>query len=270
MVNFNGNFFSGNVVIVDGQVISGEPVKKSSTKKFDETKKQLADDIRRIIIDSNSVNVKVSASNTKEVIAHLYGSTAEPDFSVSRRGDELTIRVKAKGRSVSSKTVIMGNCTISNCVVGGGLELDVQVPTKIFEEISVESNSGDIGINSNVKASSIRINSGSGDVEIESNVVSDVFSIKTLSGDVDLSAAFRTLRIACSSGDIDVDSKVYCDVKLAVRTSSGDIDVALEDIGRSTVSVETNCGKCRNNPKLKGDYTATGYIKASSGNVKFH
>lgn len=270
MVNFNGNVFSGNVVIVDGQVISGEPVNKSSAKKFDETKKQSADGIKRITINSRSVNVKVFASDTKEITAHLHGSDTNPDFSVNRRGDEVAIRVKANG-TISSGTIVMRSCTISNCVIGsGGLELEVQIPVKTFEKISIESKSADIKISSNVKANDIIISSCSGSVEIGSNVVADVFTIETSSGSVDLSAAFRTLEIDCKSGSVDIDSQVFCDAKLEVITRSGNIDVSLENIGSSTVSIETKCGKCKNNPKLNGRYAVSGYIKAFCGNVKFH
>lgn len=271
MVNFNGNVFSGNVVIVNGKVISGEPVKNSSAKEYDEIKKQLAEGIKRIRIDCSSVDVKLSASSkTKLIKEHLHGQVSDVDFSVSRQGDELVIRVRPNGTSIN-KTVVMGGCcTISNCVISGALELEVEVPAETFEEISVKSKSGDIEINSNVKADSIIISSNRGDVEIGSKVVAEFFSIQTSRGDVNLSAVFQRLNINCSSGDIEVDSNLCCNAQLAISTSSGDIDVVLEEVGKSTVFVETNSGRCKNKPKFNGRYTVSGYIKASSGDVKFH
>lgn len=68
----------------------------SSCKKFDETKKESANGVNRITV-VGSVNVKVSACNTNEITAHLYGSTITDghlEFSVTRRGDEIQVSVE--------------------------------------------------------------------------------------------------------------------------------------------------------------------------------
>lgn len=108
--------------------------------------------------------------------------------------------------------------------------LDVQIPTKAFEKFSAESKDGNI----------------------------------------DVLATFHNLTIKCKNGNVNVDSEAHCNVKLNVTSKNGNVDVTIGNIGTSNVSVDFKNGRCKNNPKLRGIYTVSGYITSKNGTAKFH
>ena len=277
MVIINGKVYDGVVIMLNGRVSTGDSVNDdSAVKNFDEIKKETANGVKRITIDSN-VNVKVSTSNTNEVTAHLHGSIISDqnlNFSVEKQGNEILVSVKSKGTSISSSYMaVASGCSvvINNCSVGGkgGLTLDIQIPDKTFEKLSIEVEHGNIDINSYVRASAITVDSKHGNINIGSDVNADIINVDNAHGSIDLSSTFQTLEINCRHGSIDVDSEACSDVRLDITCQYGNADVTLGNIGNSKVSVNTKHGNCKNNPKLKGIYTASGYIEVRHGNAKF-
>lgn len=263
MVIINGKVYGDNVTIVNGRVITGKPCDDSACKKFDETKKESANGVNRITIDSN-VNVKVSTCDTNEITAHLHGSAImdnDLELSVTKRGDEIRVSVETDGvsNSYNNMSIISGNSIISQSAVvinnfgsgsNGGLMLDVQIPAKAFEEISVESTDANIDVSSSVNANSI--------------------TAESKNGNIDVSATFQNLTVECKSGNVDVDSEAHCNVKLNVTSKNGNVDVTIGNIGTSNVSVASKNGNCKNNPKLRGIYTVSGCVTSKNGNAKFH
>lgn len=232
----NGKVYRGNVTIVNGWVISGDSYNDSVSKKFDETKKESANGVDRITIDSD-VNVKVSACNKSDVIAHLHGSAildGELDFSLTRVGDEIRVSVKSNGSYLIS-------CS--------SLTIDVQIPARAFEKLYVESKNADIDVASSVSANTI--------------------TVDNKNGNIDVSAIFQALNLECKNGNVDVNSEARCDVRLDVTSKNGNVDVSLGNIGTSKVSVDSKNGGCKNNPRLSGKYTASGYIISKNGNARF-
>ena len=100
MININGKIYSGNVTIVNGQVISGDLYEDTSSKKFDETKRESANGVKRITIES-SVKVNVTACNTtKDITAHLHGSAitnGDIKLSMIKNGDEVYLSAETVG-----------------------------------------------------------------------------------------------------------------------------------------------------------------------------
>lgn len=234
----NGKVYKSNVTIVNGRVINGDSCDDLTSKKFDETRKESANGINRITVDSD-INVKVSACTSNNITAHLHGSAitnSTPKLSVTRFGDEIRVSVKLEGSSISCSNVSIksGSSVVINTFNfsssgNSGLTLDVQIPTRAFEKLSVESKNANIYV----------------------------------------SAIFKTLNIDYKNGNIDVDSEAHSDIKLNVIGKNGNVDVTLENIGTSTVSVDSKNGSCRNNPRLRGIYTVSSYITSKNGNVKF-
>lgn len=248
----NGKVYGNNVSIVNGQVITGDSCGDVTSKKFDETITESASGVNRITIDSD-INVKISACGTNDVTAHLHGSAitnATPKLSMKRVGDELVISVKSEESSNSYSSVSMIIINSSICGDGEGLVLDVQIPSRAFEKLSVESKNANIDVTSSVNANTI--------------------TVDNKNGNIDVSAIFKTLKIDCQNGNVDVDSEANCDIALYVTSKNGNADVTIHNIGTSEVSVNAVNGNCRNSPRLKGLYTASGYIISKNGNVKFH
>lgn len=246
----------GNVTIVNGRVINEEAFKDSYSKEFDETKNESTNGINRISIISD-VNVKVSACNTNDVIAHLHGlaiTDSDLKLSMTKIGDEIRVCVKSEVTSVRSSNVSMisgSSVVINNCIISGdsGLILDVQIPTKSFEKLYIESKNANVDVKSSVNANTI--------------------TVDNKNGNIDLSAIFQTLNIDCKNGNVDIDSEACCDVSLNVSSKNGNIDVTIGNIGISKLSVNSKNGGCKNNPRLKGIYKVCGYITSKNGNVRF-
>lgn len=263
MVIINGKVYGNNVTIVNGRVINGDSCDDSACKKFDETKKESANGVKRITIDSN-VNVKVSACDTNEITAHLHGSAImnnDLELSVTRCGDEILVSLETDGvlNSYNNMSIISGNSIISQSAVvinnfgsrsNGGLILDVQIPSKVFEQFSVKSKNTNIDVASSVKATSI--------------------TVESKNGNINVSAIFQNLAIECKNGNIHVDSEAHCNVKFNITSKNGNVDVTIANIGTSNVSMDSKNGRCKNNPKLRGVFTVSGYIKLKNGNAKFH
>lgn len=275
----NGKIYGDNVTIVNGRVINRDD--DSAYKKFDEIKKVSAREINNITINSN-VNVKISASETNEVTAHLHGSAimnSELKFSVIKLGDKIQVCVETEGNlnsSSSMTTISIGTIFFKNTVVmnnggiisGEGLVLDIKIPVKAFKKICVESRDGNIDIAASVNADTILIESENGNVDVSASL--NALTIENKNGSVDVSASLNALTIECKNGNIDVDLDVNSNVTLNVNSKNGNVDVAIGNIRTCNVWIDSKNGKCKNNPKLRGQYTVSGYVTSKNGNVKFH
>ena len=152
MIIIKGANISG-AVITDGVVINGDNGDKGNQRTFDEKKSEETNNVKKILIDSATINVDVSASNSSKIEARLYGQAiidGKVNFDVKRVGDALKI--------VAELTGITYN---------GNLQLDVVVPYKMFDLISAESSSANIVLGRGVIAESIRLISTSGDLETD-------------------------------------------------------------------------------------------------------
>lgn len=255
-VKINGKVYRGNVTIVNGQVIEGNSSKSGPSKKIDEVKKESSAGIYAITVNS-SVNVKVAKSSTDDIEIHLHGKTLEgnePNLKLQRFGDELRIFVESTSETnFSSINVINGSSiSISNMVTNcsDDLLLEVKLPVKTFKKLHVISTNGEIEVNKDVKV--------------------DILKIDTKNGNIDVEAIFKNLIAETKNGNIDIDSRAVSDIELSVETKNGNVHASISNIGISNVRVDTKNGFCRNNPRLKGVYTASGYITTKNGNIKFH
>ena len=257
----NGKVYHGNVTIKNGRIISENSKDISlSTKEIDEIKKEPSNDVNTVYINSD-INVKLSACNTNDIIAHLHGSAITDsvfNFSMTRFGEYVQISVKLERTSISCENcgemfISSGSSFVINQLSIGdinGLTLDIQIPSKVFKKLSIESKNADIDVDSSVYASDIYINSKN--------------------GDVDTSAIFQILNIDCKNGNITVDSEAHCNVGLEVISKNGNVDVNIRNLNNSKVSVDSKNGRCKNKPNLNGVHTAVGYLSSKNGNVKFH
>lgn len=257
MTIINGKVYYGNVTIVNGQVISGETSNDTSSKKFDKTKKESANGINRISINSALVAVKVSACSANEITAHLHGSAimdSDITLSLTKVNDEVKISVIPNGASnCNTMSVIMGNSVVLNNINSCGsndLTIDVIIPSKVFEKLYIQSENSNIDVSASVNAKNIELYNKNGNIDVD--------------------ASFQSLNIDCKNGNINVDSEATCDVRLDIYSKNGNADVFISNIGVSTVSVDSKNGNSKNTPRLKGSFTAIGYVTSKNGNANFH
>lgn len=257
MIIISGKKYGSDVTIVNKRIVTGKHCDTSFCRKFNKIEKQLTDGVNRITINSNvNLNVKLFACDTNEMSAHLHGSAiidSSLELSVTRHSDE--IRVSAETDCILNSynnMPINSQCTVAINSLGSNesLVLDVQIPIRVFKKISVESTCANINVDSSVIANSI--------------------TVENKNGNISVSAIFQDLTIECKNGNVDIGSEACCNVNLNVISKNGNIDVTIENIGTSYISLKSENGRCKNNPKLRGVYTVSGYIISQNGNVKFH
>lgn len=216
-------------------------------KEFSETRREVSKGIDTISINSD-INVTVSDADTDFIEVFAYGTVFhdnEIELSVSRLEGEMQISLK-KNPSINLINV-NNQIVINNFNGANNLALEVKIPMKV-NKLSIITKNGNIDIKSTVRAKNITVDSKN--------------------GNIDLSATFKELNIRCRNGNIDVDSEAKSDVSLDIMTKNGNINVYLENIGTSEVSVHSS-NRCKNTPRLKGVYTAFGYIHSKNGNIRF-
>ena len=254
MIIMNGKIYYGNIIIANGRVI-GIPCDLSGMKEFDEIQSESVDSIRRVTINSD-VNVKVSACSSKNISAHLHGAAitdGDIALSISRLGGE--IRVWAN--LISNDTSVI-NCIDSSSIsiknpilvdADVGLTLDVEIPIDFYGKLSIESENACVDVMSAVYAQ---------DIKIEGK-----------NGNISLSASFQNLNIYCKNGNVDVDSDAKCDITLNITCKNGNTNVAIGNLSKSDLVVNTENGRSKNTPLLGGKYTVSGFISCKNGNAKF-
>lgn len=249
----NGKEFHGNVTIVNGRVIEEDSFEGSKTKKIDETKRKKADGVRNIYITSN-IDVRISASETNFVTAHMYGEAVMNGgfkLFVKQILDEIQISVEPEDSAnrsiVLGSSIIIKNCNVLN---NNRLILDVQIPEKEFEKIFIHTVNSEIDVETSVKARAITATSKNGDINV--------------------SARFFHLDIECTNGNVDVNAKAHNDIYANIVSTNGNIDLELTNIGVSDISPYSMNGSIKNRAKREGTYTASGYVSSLNGNIRIH
>ena len=228
----NFNFFGKNVVIVNGQNVSGG--KNIKLKKFDERKSEDCSNIDKIKISSVLANVNVSVCNSSAIEAHFYGEAqidGDIEFNVKVLRQELIIILE-----------IIGTC------LTGKLNLDITIPQKVFKAISITSSSGNINLNKGVSAKQINVSSMSGSLNLNADV-NDI-SAHTMSGDI----------------AICIDAHQF--VTTTISTMSGDVSATFNNIGHINLHTKTMSGTVKDNHKTDGCYSAYVEISTMSGNIR--
>ena len=263
--NILGN--RNNVTIVTKRITNNSDCSTDTTKKFDETKTISTDGIKKIYIDSDNINIRVTQSNTNDVVAHLYGSTtqnAEIKLCVSKFEDEIHISVESETDQAESNTIIInsnrnffvaGTTNIisqKTTVITNGnvLDLDVQIPSKKFDELYTQSKNGPINIDNQINIDNITLDNKNGTINV--------------------CAIFKRLNIDCKNSTVNVNSTAHSDINLNISSKNGTINVTIKNLAVSKVSVSTKNGTTVNNPNLSGIYTASGEISCKNGTAVFH
>lgn len=228
VVNVKGN----NVTIVNGRVISGEET-KGETKKFDLIRTEDVNNVEAITIDSEFVNVCITGTKSSNIELNLYGEAevdGKLDLDVERIHRELKISVNAQGNFFNSN-----------------LQLDIALPPKKFE--------------------SITINGVSADVDIYNEASAKVLKVKTVSGDIGSTAIFERGYVETKSGDINLRIKAESDFNVEVNTVSGNVNLHLTNIEDLNIHKYSISGDFRNHCRSQSGYTANVDITTISGDI---
>ena len=219
--------------------ISGNSVTSSERvygKKREIDERKVVEDcqnINKIFIESTMVNVQIVANpDSSSIEAYLRGETnLEGDFNFDIEVVDNELRIKLPFKRLSFNE---------------DLKLEVTIPKKIFEAVSVKNLSAFTNIDESVLTEYLELKTKFGDVKC--NTTSDNVYINTTSGDVEF-----TLNPTKNNSRIDIN------------TTSGNVNVKINNIGHLNLLTS---GKVVNDYIEYGDYSANIDISTNLGNIK--
>ncbi|MGJ8454555.1 DUF4097 family beta strand repeat-containing protein [Pseudothermotoga sp. U03pept] len=191
--------------------------------------KQLIDfaKIKKLVVKVVSANIKIFGQSSENYVAY---ESQEP--SLEYKDDTLV---------VSSRDQHFLNFGFSHSE--GRLELAIPVDMK---EISVGCVSSDVTIRS-IRTERLMVRTVSGDVLLEDVVCSDC-QMKTVSGDMTFdSPAIEKLVFSSVSGDLTMKNLVTCDSEWIITTTSGDISFETVGIPNMRLTMRTASGDLNTN-----------------------
>ncbi|MBB6445134.1 DUF4097 family beta strand repeat-containing protein [Bacillus benzoevorans] len=210
-------------------------------------KKTLKNDkIEQIEIQHASSDVHVTSTSGKDITVEMKGK-------VSRKfKDQFKLEVTENGNTV--KIAVIRDDGDWNPNIGINMvdvNLEVALPEKVYKAIDVDLVSGDMVVK-NVKADEISLNTNSGDINAEDSISEKKFSIHTISGDMTLQdMKAENLQIDATSGDAYIRkaetkfvtlSSISGDIRLdhvtgdiEVRDMSGDIQISNDKLNGNII-----------------------------------
>lgn len=210
-------------------------------------------DIKNIEIDLSSADLVLHQTSDEDIKVELNGKANKKysdrfQLDVDENGETLDIRLSGEDRIEFNFGI---NIVDTN--------VDVYLPERVFDRIYAKTSSGDIEASS-IEAMDIVLNSQSGDVGMDSSTAEGKTVLKTSSGDIQsLSNSAAAFDIKSSSGDLMIrDQKAK---ETILHISSGEINIAnaAGDVKADSSSGDINI----ENKKLTGNIDA----EASSGEI---
>lgn len=224
--------FMSNVTRVNGRNISIG--KTGKVQKFDERKLENANNVQKIIIDSNVFDVHVSVSASSNVETRFYGE-AEIDGNIS-------FKVENVNRELRITSNFEGICYNSN------LRLDIIVPQKTFSSITFNSVSSNITIGEGVSANFIKVDSQFGNVKTN--------------------ATFTNASISTTSGCIELYANAKEDnISFKISTKNGNVSAKFSSIGYLELFTRSITGNVTNHYSSQSGYHANGFIFTKTGDI---
>lgn len=192
------------------------------------------ENIEQINFSTKSNDVKIYSSNTNElrVVQYSGKKTKEKDlFTLKKENKTLTIEDNYNEFCVGFcfnigtryeiylPNTYTGNLSINE--ISGDITIDENDIN--LNNMSLKTTSGDIEINSNIKANNIKIDTKSGEINTN-NIDANKIDIQSISGDLNLESLIsKNIYLHTISGEVEVNNLIG---KLEVKTTSGDIDIS--------------------------------------------
>ncbi|NDI35996.1 DUF4097 family beta strand repeat-containing protein [Chengkuizengella sediminis] len=208
---------------------------------------------KNIEIDTSSVDVNVIPTDKEELRVMLSGEVSSRyeevyDLVLKEMGDTLQIELKEKNIFFNVGFVI------------NNVDLQVEIPQKLYDSFKVDVTSGDIEV-AQLQANGLILSTSSGDVKIEELNANDV-ELTATSGNISAKNGVisSNILIETSSGDIDAEN-IITNI-LTMEVTSGNIEFTNNTV--KTSNLQTSSGNITiYNDELKGDIKA----KTTSGDI---
>ncbi|MDQ0200759.1 DUF4097 family beta strand repeat-containing protein [Neobacillus ginsengisoli] len=247
----------------------------ASSVTVNETKTIQVKDINKINLESRSSSVHFYPSASDVLTVHLHGKTSRKDlvFSVSKSGDTALIDIGPKNDHVFHLSLFE--------FMNNNLQADVEVPQKMYSELTGHSQAGSIDIRQ-LSAGRMDLDSSAGSIKGE-DLKGDV-TAHSSAGSIKLTNIEGKMDLSSSAGSVDVEVKAITQditahssagsvrivtgkqpesLQLNLQTSAGSVNVNLANVSYSTKEHDRVLGSIGSGgPKLQ--------LESSAGSVSIN
>lgn len=206
---------------------------------FDMTRlSNLAPVTHTYVLDGEIKNISVEAVETS---VKILPSEDEKAKVVSRESDKIYHRVNLTEETLSINRIDERKWyEFIGIIVDNDMELEIYLPKRDYENLYINSVSGNIFIPKDFTFEEAEIKTVSGDTEFVAKVKKE-FNVETVSGMVNVgNVASNELYISSISGRIDLKS-IESEHSIGVKTVSGYI--SMEDISAKKITAESMSGR---------------------------
>ncbi|WP_416829278.1 DUF4097 family beta strand repeat-containing protein [Ectobacillus polymachus] len=203
----------------------------------DETKTIQVTDINKISLESRSSSVHFYPSTSDVLTVHLYGQSSRKDqvLSVSKSGDTAMINIGHKKDYMFF--TFFG-------FVNKGLQVDVEVPQKMYSEITGRSSAGHIEIQQ-ISAGRFDLDSSAGSIKAD-DLKGDV-TAHSSAGSINLTNIEGKMDLDSSAGSVNVRLKAITH-DITAHSSAGSIQIVTEQQPESLqLNARSSAGSVKSN-----------------------
>lgn len=176
----------------------------TGTYSLDETKTLSVDSIKNLAISMGTGTVKVRPVDGNQIRVHLYGNVTKAErnnleFSTENDGGVANIEVRQKSFLLDLDWLSLLNNR------DRGLHLDISVPKREYDEITIDSGTGTVDA-ANLTSAETKVDTGTGHMSI-SNVTGKL-NLQTGTGAMDVTVKAITSDITAHAGTGSIDIQV--------------------------------------------------------------
>lgn len=260
--------------------------------KVDETEEHEISNIDNMYIKTVSTDINIIAASDNKVKAHFYG-----EISTNNEKIKPHLEVNDSGKKLN---IIIEYPKVLNLSINSNAKLDVYIPEKYINDISLSTVSGDVYIDKlkvdefeykttsgstkieDLTCKESEFRSVSGDVKIKS-LVSEESDFNTTSGEVYIDSFAGELEGGSVSGSFNVNYKEFNN-DIDIHTTSGDVELKFPKNAEFNLNFKTVSGDFSNAFPMKiigkessrniegtvGEADNTIRIKTVSGDVEIN
>ncbi|WP_407272473.1 DUF4097 family beta strand repeat-containing protein [Radiobacillus sp. PE A8.2] len=215
------------IIGIIGMITFGDNVFSFSARdksSLDEEKQVSAENVDDIVISVGVAEVSIEPSDDENIHVHLHGDISEKmrerlTFKVEENNDSLEITVNAKEFfNFSFSSLFSFN--------NGGLNLDVQLPEKLYTELNVSTDVGDISIDG-ISTEQFIASLDVGDLAVD-DMTSKQTEIESNVGDVNIKDGVGAFDIETDTGEIGLAILEFRE-DISIQSDVGDVFVSLEN-----------------------------------------
>ncbi|MFS0554382.1 DUF4097 family beta strand repeat-containing protein [Brevibacillus sp. 179-C9.3 HS] len=192
-------------------------------------------EIKAIDLKSDTADIAIIPSKLPKATVRMVGEVSEQQYEI--------LEFKSEIAPDGTLVVVLRERLHVNMFYqrNGEIKLEVELPEKVYENLQIETMSGDIR-SGKLSAKYAKVISSTGDVEV-AGYEGQELDVRTDTGDINLTDIRSAVLIDSSTGAIDKLTMPELTDHVSIRTDTGDIRV---DIGKqptaATLEVQTDTG----------------------------